>query len=70
MLSPEELRLPKPESKQYLTKRQLFQGLRKPPGWYGWKTLWGGFTASPNAPPPGTAVYWRFQAGQHEERQM
>jgi hypothetical protein len=57
VLSPEELALPKPVAKCYMSHRQLLQGLRKRPGWYGWRTQWGSFTARP-APPPNGTTYW------------
>ena len=62
VLSPEELAIPKPETKNYLSRTQLFQGLRKRPGWYGWRNRWGSYTASPK-PPANTIPYWRYEGG-------
>ena len=58
--------LPRPAGKYYLTQRQLFQGLRKRPGWYGWKAKSGGFIGSPSPPAIGQC-YWIFHHGRIEE---
>jgi len=52
VMTPEELAVSclLPVRKWYMGHHQMRQGLRKRPGWYGWRSASGGYCAAPDKP--------------------